>query len=550
MPSLNDFLREQTELAEPDVEWLRLLVGDWQLLSDLSFADLVLWVLVPAGWLAGAHVRPTTGAPVFFDDVVGRLAQDVVEEDQRRQMARAADRAEICRDEAPLAAPAAPGAAPAGGSRQESVPVLRAGRVVAVLTRHTNPAAIRTPSRLELTYVECADALAQMVAQGAFPLVDAPTGSRRGAPRVGDGLVRLGPDGVVGYASPNAVSAFHRLGHDLQLDGRSLAEVTTPLLRDRGPVDEGLPLVLTGKASWRVDIEGTGATLSARAIPLVRDGRRTGALLLLRDVTELRRRERELLSKDATIREIHHRVKNNLQTVGALLRLQSRRVTDGEARTALDQAERRVAVIALVHETLSAGHDETVDFGEVAARALSALVEVARPGGSIRTVHDGRFGRLRAEDATALSLVLTELVQNAAEHGFAGRDGQVTVSAERIGEGLPDQDRLRVLVRDDGVGFAAPPTPAASAGDTSAGDTSAGDTSAGDTSAGDTSAGDTSAGDTSAGGVPAGGVPAPGGLGSQIVRALVTELRGTIGWHPRAGGGTEVRLDLRPRPLD
>jgi two-component system, sensor histidine kinase PdtaS len=518
MPSLNDFLREQTELADPDVEWLRLLVGDWQLLSDLSFADLVLWVSAPAGWLAVAHVRPTTGAPVFFDDVVGRLAQGVVDEGRRQQLARAADRAEICRETSPArdsVAGAGTGAGPGPGglasSCQESIPVLRAGQVVAVLTRHTNLAAIRTPSRLETTYVECADALAAMVAQGAFPLIDAPTGSRRGAPRVGDGLVRLGPDGVVGYASPNAVSAFHRLGHDLQLDGRSLAEVTTPLLRDRGPVDEGLPLVLTGKASWRVDIEGAGATLSARAIPLTRDGRRLGAVLLLRDVTELRRRERELLSKDATIREIHHRVKNNLQTVGALLRLQSRRVADGEARTALDQAERRVAAIALVHETLSTGYDETVDFGEVAARALSVLVEVARPGGSIRTVHDGRFGRLRAEDATALSLVLTELVQNAAEHGLAGRDGQVTVTAERSGEGLPDQDRLEVLVRDDGVGFDAAAVPEDGS---------------------------------------ASGVPTIGGLGSQIVRALVAELRGTIVWRSRAGAGTEVQLDLRPRPLD
>ena len=65
-----------------------------------------------------------------------------------------------------------------------------------------------------------------------------------------------------------------------------------------------------------------------RAIPLTEAGQRFGAMLLLRDVCELRRREQELLTKDATIREIHHRVKNNLQTVAALLRLQARRVTD------------------------------------------------------------------------------------------------------------------------------------------------------------------------------------------------------------------------------
>jgi two-component sensor histidine kinase len=340
-----------------------------------------------------------------------------------------------------------------------------------------------------------------MVSEGSFPLAGAPTGSRRGAPRVGDGLVRLDVDGVVVYASPNAVSAFHRLGHGRDLVGHSLAEVTTPLVRTRGVVDEGLPLVLTGRAPWRCDVDGAGTTLSLRALPLLRAGERVGALLLLRDVTELRRRERELLSKDAMIREIHHRVKNNLQTVAALLRLQARRIDGGPARAALDEAVRRVGAIALVHETLSTGYDETVDFDEVSARGLSTLVEVASRSGSVRTQHSGRFGRLRAEDATALSLVLTELVQNAVEHGFDGQDGVVTVHAERHDEGRADADLLDVVVSDDGVGL------------------------------------------------PDGSTAPSGGLGTQIVRSLVSELRGTIEWRRREGGGTEVRLQLRPRGL-
>ena len=90
--------------------------------------------------------------------------------------------------------------------------------------------------------------------------------------------------------------------------------------------------MVTGRAPWRTEVASRGASVSMRAIPLVEGGRRIGAILLLRDVSELRRRERELLTKDATIREIHHRVKNNLQTVAALLRLQSRRLPDDEAQ--------------------------------------------------------------------------------------------------------------------------------------------------------------------------------------------------------------------------
>ena len=103
-------------------------------------------------------------------------------------------------------------------------------------------------------------------------------------------------------------------------------------------------------------------TVRLRAVPLTEHGQRTGAVLLCRDVSELRRRERELITKDATIREIHHRVKNNLQTVAALLRLQARRLESPEARGALEEAMRRVATIALVHETLSQTLDEIVPF--------------------------------------------------------------------------------------------------------------------------------------------------------------------------------------------
>ncbi|MGZ4685229.1 histidine kinase N-terminal domain-containing protein, partial [Oryzihumus sp.] len=357
MPTLTDVLREQTDLTPADVEWLHLLVGDWQLLSDLSFADLVLWARSrDRGWVAVAHVRPTTGPMVFFDDYVGRR----VGSGRRPLLDQAFDGVRIIRERDPEWRDDMP-------IREEAIPVVREGRPIAVLTRHTNLATMRTPSRLELTYLATADALARMVASGEFPTRGAaPTGQRRGAPRVGDGVIRLDPDGTVNYASPNAVSAIHRLGHVGDVVGSSLSRIISEVLHDESPVDEGLPLVTSGRAPWRTDVETRGASVSLRAIPLMEAGHRIGAIVLLRDVSELRRREQELLTKDATIREIHHRVKNNLQTVAALLRLQARRLPESEGKAALEEAVRRVAVIALVHETLSQGFDETVDFDEIA----------------------------------------------------------------------------------------------------------------------------------------------------------------------------------------
>jgi two-component sensor histidine kinase len=239
--------------------------------------------------------------------------------------------------------------------------------------------------------------------------------------------------------------------------------------------------------------------VSLRAIPLTEGGHRTGAILLLRDVSELRRRERELLTKDATIREIHHRVKNNLQTVAALLRMQSRRLPSGAARVALDEAVRRVGTIALVHETLSHGLNETVNFDEIAARGLAAAVEVATLEVPVRAERSGSFGRLRAEDATALAMVVTELVHNAIEHGLARTGGVVRVSAERSED---DHDQLlTVTVSDDGSGLPDDFNPTAS------------------------------------------------GLGTQIVTSLVQDLRGWITWEKEKPRGTVVRFVARLRPI-
>ena len=483
--TLNQLVARHSDLAPTDVEWLHLLVGDWQIISDLAFADLVLWLPTDDGYTAIAQARPSTGATVHYDDIVGSLAAD----GQRAQLDRAFSEVSIQRSREPRWFGTY-------AVREEAVPVVRMGRVIAVVARQTNLGGARTPSRLELNYVESADELLGMVARGEFPSPNAATGPRRGAPRVGDGLIRLNSEGEVLYASPNALSCFHRFGHLGSLVGMSLAEVSTELLEDNGSTtDESLPLVVMGRAPWRTDMESRGVCLSLRSVPLTEGGQRTGAVLLCRDVSELRRRERELLTKDATIREIHHRVKNNLQTVAALLRLQARRMTSTEAREALGEAIRRVTTIAQVHETLSQTLDEMVDFDTLVDRSLRLAADVASAGTPVRTVRQGTFGMVPAEAATALALVLTELVTNAVEHGFAnGRGGTVEITAERVG------GHLRAVVADDGEGL-----PEAAVG------------------------------------------PGPGaGLGTQIVTTLVQyELRGTIDWRRRDGRpGTEVVLEL------
>ncbi len=489
MSTLSDLVLAQGRSDEADIEWLHLLVGDWQLLADLAFADIVLWVPTEDGsFVAVAHARPSSSATLFYRDFVGQG----IKPEWKKQVTDAFESAHIIDSAAPDWYEETP-------TRVRAVPVLRrlsaTGKEttelpIAVITRHTNLSEARSPSRQELTFNECANDLFAMIAGGDFPDLGAPSGPRRGAPRASDGLLRLDVDGIVTFASPNGLSAFNRMGFAGELEAESLAEVTTSLLTGRLIVDESLPLVVTGRAPWRTDVEARGVTVSLRAIPVRDRGERIGAIVLCRDVTELRHQERELITKDATIREIHHRVKNNLQTVASLLRIQARRSHSDEARESLNQAMRRVAAIAVVHDTLSEGLSQNVDFDVVFDRVLKLIAEVASTHNTkAHPKFTGSFGVLPSEYATPLSLALTELVTNAVEHGLAGREGIVEIIAERT------DVALSVTVRDNGTGL------------------------------------------------PEGKVGS--GLGTQIVRTLIQgELSGTIDWHTMVGDGTEVTIEI------
>ena len=401
MAGLADIARERTELGSADVEHLLSLVAEWTILADLAFSDLVLWLPTwnEGGLVAAAQVRPTTAPTTLSHDVVGEFAP----RGRRPVLDRAISQRRVIADRR--------GGQPGLPADEEGIPVVRGGRAVAVLGRLSNAAA-RPSGRLEEVYLQAADQLVVMVAEGTFPPVAGVAVAGR-SPRVGDGLIRLDAAGRIDYATPNAVSAFHRLGLAVDLVGTELSPVAARLIRRPGPVDEALSLIAAGALAGSVDVENAGASVVLRCVPLRVGGRNLGALILVRDVTDLRRRDRALLTKDATIREIHHRVKNNLQTVAALLRLQSRRLDSPEAQLALAEAVARIGTIAVVHETLSRGSGEAIGFDEVVSR----IVDLVRDLSPTVSITRGEIGELGADLATPLALVLTELLANAAEHG-------------------------------------------------------------------------------------------------------------------------------------
>jgi two-component sensor histidine kinase len=433
-----ELARARTELGRADLAHLERLSATWRPLADLSFSDLLL--LVPIAGEEGhrfvvlGQVRPVTGQTNYPQDLVG----SVIDEVERPLLTRCWRTGEFVE-----------GDTPALGSKErvrvECIPIRRAGRPIAVLTREAAISFTRRLGELERAYLAAFGQFASMIAEGSFPYpVDDP--EVEDAPRVGDGVIVIDTDTRVRFASPNAVSSLHRMGLHTYAQDQLLADVGFDDTAPRQAMQTQLPVA--------EEFERGEASVLVQVLPLLDNGAAVGAVVLMRDVSDLRRRDLLLLSKDATIREIHHRVKNNLQTIASLLRLQSRRLTTQEARAALAESERRIRSIAIVHETLSREPGDVVDFSGI-VRPLTRLVEESSTSDELRIRFsvEGDAGELPGEVATPLAVVLNELMQNAVDHAFvdpfggSGRDGEVVVRLAR------DADHVLVEVRDNGTGL-------------------------------------------------------------------------------------------------
>jgi two-component system, sensor histidine kinase PdtaS len=424
-------------LSAEAAEHLHRLMAGWQLIADLAFADLLLFLPVDDAetFRIVGQLRPYTARTLYPADLVG----EVVEPTWHPYVERA------WREGRRLSSPE-PILIDAEAVRVETVPVRHGGEVVAVLSVESPETPARPTGRLEAAYLGAADALLEMVADGTFPFEEDhdPTAS----PRVGDGLVVLDASGRVEFASPNATSAFRRMGTNALPLGQPFPQRAAILVAG----------AMAGSRPVEAEIEADGAVSDVRIVPLLQGTGRRGALALVREVTELRRLDRVISRREAAIREVHHRVKNNLQTVAALLRLQARRLGDHPtAVAALEDSVHRIASIALVHETLTEEFEGAVDMADVARRVVRML-EGSLGREDVRIELQTGSVRVDAAVATPLAVVLNELIQNAVEHGLG--DGPGTVAVELRGGG---REPVSLRVRDDGGG------PPARPGDTGTG---------------------------------------------------------------------------------
>ncbi|KAF0208387.1 MAG: histidine kinase N-terminal domain-containing protein [Actinomycetota bacterium] len=408
----------------PAAAHLSNVADNLQLVADLGYGDVALAIMNGDKLTVVADARPMTAVAAVASSRIGHT---------------------LARKDEPEAYDAFAGGAAVVGVRRRTTrgisyltsarPVGPAGAPYAVLIRDLTQQVVEAPGKMEVAFMALADRVLEVLERE--PIIDidsdAPFETNR---RAGDGVMEVDATDVVTYASPNAVNIMRLAGVEGGVIGRGVT--TLP-----GGSTAITPVVRSGGAR-AITIEAAGRALLYRSI-----GFKPGALVLVEDITEAVRREQELRVKEATIREVHHRVKNNLQTIASLLRIQARRTGSDEAARALAEAVERVSSMAVVHEMLAASTEETVDFAE-AARTVVDMVRqsLAHSGTDVTVTVEGETGLVPASVATSLALVCAELVHNAIEHGIGERPvGVVAVSMRR----LPGE--IHFVVRDDGAGL-------------------------------------------------------------------------------------------------
>lgn len=435
-------LQERTELPGEAIAVLSSLTFNWSLLADFALSDLVLWVPTwnEGGMVAVAQIRPATAPTTLAEDVVSSFAP------RGRfhflDQAEVLGRATITRN---VAAPLSP-------LGVEAIPVKLGEQVIGVIARHCS-AAPRVAGQLEQVYLESADAIFAMIAGGQSWLPESFDGfDRWEMPRAGDGVMRLDASGQVNFASPNAVSSFRKMGLAIDLVGQQFFEIVKRMSDAPAGMSASLVKLARGGATAIADLDGDGATLMLASYflcpgPAI-SGIETGTectVIVIKDVTDVREHQKELLSKDAIIKEINHRVKNNLQMVTSVLRLQSRRASDSGVREALRDAQARIGVIAAIHDSLSLEGATSIDF-DLLIESLFGLIHDDNV--ELETAMQGSIGTVNSRIATPIAMAVSELIHNSVKHAQATK---ILVQAGR------EAGQLTVSVSDNGIGATSSP---------------------------------------------------------------------------------------------
>ncbi|MBA3331900.1 MAG: histidine kinase N-terminal domain-containing protein [Actinobacteria bacterium] len=425
-------------LGDSGLDLVGRILPSLDLLADLIHADVLLFAPSAPQVTVLAHARPEPVPSLYLHPLTGRRLR----QDQISPVAR------VLSQKRPRHG--------VHGTVVGGVPIVRetfaledaSGKVVAALVTETAVIEHERHRKRSAIFKRAIGRVRDLVVQGRLV-----GGENIGRLGVHDGIMVIGADGEIQYVTAVTENLYRLLGYADSLVNAQLSELDTNEYvafraielrtcleqrvteQDRIWIKKAVPLPPTEGRGWERYLPGR---------PL------TGAIIVIQDVTDEVRKEQELRVKNAMIQEIHHRVKNNLQTISALLRLQARRTHSQEVAEILQQTVSRILSVAVVHEFLSKDESSIINIHEVSNRILREVTHgTLDPAKQIRLSLEGvKQFLLPAQQATSCALIINELLQNAVEHGYEGRtDGEITVRL------LQTDDSMAVEIEDDGRGL-------------------------------------------------------------------------------------------------
>lgn len=439
---MDSAVQEFENLTQQDMAFLERLGGNLPFVADLSLADVTVYCLRSSGEATVvAQARPHSIMPIHSETLIG---ETVTAEDDPAVF------------RALIAGQRSAGQRALAGREitvfQEVWPLWTAKkRALAAVSIETSLLERERHLRRGKVFSQALRQVQEAVLTGTLIGLDHLTPIREH-----DGIMVIDTERRILFSSAIATNLYGKIGYTSALLKRRLD--------DLGVDDHGMAFEVLEKGDCQeTEIKAHDRIWIKRGIPLFSTTRRwprllpvqggrgmlSGALLIISDVTEQRRQAEELQIKVTMIREIHHRVKNNLQTIASLLRMQARRSHSDQVRQALEEGVSRILSVAVIHEFLARQDDRVINIREVSQRIMAQFDEGALDQQKkIRLKLNGPDVYLPTQQATACALIINELIQNALEHGYGHKQvGTVSVNLEDNGS------NVTIGVHDDGAGL-------------------------------------------------------------------------------------------------
>lgn len=436
---MSQLLEVSPQLDENDRSLLARVEQALPLLADIARADALLYVARgDAKAVVAAEAKPHTVPAIYPESIVGHVVDREEEPTVLRTIANGSSVQRVNRVLV-LGHPTV----------QDVYPIWNDQRVIGALSIEVGLLEANRQKRKSRVFRRAVRQLRRMVQRGQLEGASniAPLGEH-------DGPFVVDDKGYIVYISAIAENLYRKLGYSHSLLGANVANLRTDEVVYFKAMETG--------ACVEQEIEEGDLTWVKKGVPLVArhesgwirqltpfEDEMDGAIIVIHDLTADRRREQELRIKNAMIKEIHHRVKNNLQTIAALLRLQARRSGSPEVTDMLKESINRIMSIAVIHEFLAQDGSSIVNLREVAQRIVAEVARsVTDPEKRIRFSLESDDILMPTQQASSCALIINELLQNAFEHGYEGRsEGLVQVYLRQI------DDHNQIEVIDDGEGL-------------------------------------------------------------------------------------------------